>query len=114
MAKAQMSEESDSLLQLLSQLRESIKTAQLDLDDRGTAFKLTEVEVEANITVSKSANGGIKLHLITLGTDVKKEHVHKIKLKVVPTALYENIADAHRPTAAPRPPLKPPGSEEDQ
>src|SRR4051812_37140615 len=100
---AETSAEPGSLLELLSALREAIATAQLDLPDRGTAFKLTEVEVEAKVTVSRQGKGGLKFHLVTVGVDAKREQVHTLKLKAVPTELFKHIAEAEKPSAAPVP-----------
>lgn len=99
-----MTDEPATLLDLLSVLREAIKTAQVGLDDRGAAFKLTQVEVEAKVTASREGKAGIAFHLVTLGAQAKGEQVHTIKLKVVPTELYKHIAEGEKPSAAPRPP----------
>jgi Trypsin-co-occurring domain 2 len=107
---AQTPADPESLLELLRQLREAIKTSQVDLDDRGTAFKLSEVEVEAKVTVSKAANGGLKFHVVTLGADVKREQVHTIKLKVIPTPLFVAIAGGSRGNRAAPSPLTPPAN----
>jgi hypothetical protein len=93
-------ETSTTLFDLLAQLREDIATSQTKLDERGAAFVLQEVEIEAKVTLTKAGKFGLKLHVLTLGSDVKREQVHTVRLKVKPTDLFTRVA-GDKPTPAP-------------
>lgn len=75
------------LSDMLVKLREELKTAQEKAKDEDLQFKLEDVEVEVQFTVSKQemTEGGVKyVFNVSVGEEKATQTMHKLKLKMTP------------------------------
>jgi hypothetical protein len=74
------------LSSVLIKLREQLGLARAEGANKGTRFRLEDIEVELNVAVTDegAAKGGVKFWVIDAGVDVKTSQVvtQKIKLKM--------------------------------
>lgn len=84
--------ESIGLSELIKQVKSEL-AQKVDLDDPVPILAVDEIELEIQVTVSKKAEGGVKIYVVELGAGVEKMNVHTVRLKMLPLLTREQRVD---------------------
>jgi hypothetical protein len=69
-----------SLEEFIYQVKHELLDAQQKHAGEDAYFDLKQVELEASVTATKSADGGISIKVVSVGGSLAKERVHTVKL----------------------------------
>jgi hypothetical protein len=75
---------SDEYIGISDLIREIKKDLFRSVDDGSNLFTISEVVVEINFTVTGTAQGGINLGVVTLGSNISDNRVQKVSVKLAP------------------------------
>lgn len=87
-----MKYESIGLAELINQVKRELAQP-LDLDDPTPTLAVEEIDLEIGITVSKKAEGGVRIHVVELGAGGERVDVHTVRVKLLPLLTREQLLD---------------------